>query len=84
VSSELFVTQIIKENQMLTALVGGDPNVYTTNIVVSDEGRVTLHVWNEAGTRMYQGSLTDLEGFMDVLRNTAARAEAIAIHSKGQ
>jgi len=43
-----------------------------------------LHVWNEAGTRMYQGSLADLEGFMDVLRNTAARAEAIAIHAKGQ
>lgn len=64
--------------------LGGGTNTYVTSIVVGDEGKVTLHVWNEAGTRMYQGSLSELEGFMDVLRNTAARAEAIAIHSKGQ
>jgi hypothetical protein len=83
VSSELFVKQICEGNQMLAAL-GGNPNVYATSVVVADEGKVTLHVWNEAGTRMYQGSLADLEGFMDVLRNTAARAEAIAIHAKGQ
>jgi hypothetical protein len=83
VSSELFVKQIMKENQMLMGL-GGGTNTYVTSIVVGDEGKVTLHVWNEAGTRMYQGSLSELEGFMDVLRNTAARAEAIAIHSKGQ